>query len=89
MNIYEALEITVSSMLIVFAILLLLAGMVSLFRYIPEVERLTQKYRRKRKPKYIPFEKMNEDMQVAVLVATIKCQQDTKKDVYLKSIREI
>lgn len=86
----ETLQITISSMLIVFIVLVLLMFIVSLFKYIPEVERINANFkRRKKRPKYIPFEEMDEDMQVAVLVATINYQQKTKNDVVLKSVRKL
>lgn len=86
----EALSITISSMTIVFLILLLLTGLVYLFRFIPELESLTHKYnKRKRRKKYVTFNNMDEDMQAAVLVATIVCQKETGTDVELKSVRKI
>ncbi len=86
----ETLQITISSMLIVFIVLVLLMFIVSLFKYIPEVERINANFKRRKKHvKYIPFEEMDEDMQVAVLVATINYQQKTKNDVVLKSVRKL
>lgn len=88
-NLLETLEITISSMATVFLILLLLTGIVTLFKFIPEVESLTKKYNKKRKQKYVTFNQMDEDMQVAVLVATIKCKKDSNSDVVLKSVRKL
>lgn len=85
----EALEITVSSMFIVFLILILLAFIVSLFKYIPNIERITKKYNKKPKAEYFSFESMEEDMKVAVLVATVACKSDVKSDVELKSVRKL
>ena len=85
----ETLEITISSMLIVFMILLLLAGVVSLFKYIPDSATLTKKYKRKRNRKFVSFENLTEEMKVAVLMATICCKEEFKKDVVLKSIRKL
>jgi len=85
----ETFQITISSMLIVFLILLLLAGLVSLFKYITEAERLTQKYKKKRRQKYVSFDNMDEDMRVAVLVATVACKKESNSDVVLKSVRKL
>lgn len=84
----EALQITISCMLIVFFVLLILMGVVSLFKYIPEVK-LKNRKNTKKQSKYIPFDEMDEDMKVAALVATIECKEQTKKEVKLKSIRRI
>lgn len=35
------------------------------------------------------MEEMDEDMQIAVLIATIDYQNETKKDVRLKNVRKI
>jgi len=60
-----------------------------LFKYIPEVEGLSKKYGRKRKRKYVVFENMDEDMQVAVLVATVFCKKELNTDVVLKSVKRV
>lgn len=88
-DLIETLEITFSSMLIVFMILILLAFIIGLFRYIPEIERFTQKYKKRHKQKYISFESMDEDMKVAVLVATIVCKKELKSNVVLKSVHKV
>ena len=88
-NLAETLEITISSMFIVFLILILLAFIVSLFRFIPDIERLKQKHKKKRKQKYISFEDMDEDKRVAVLVATVVCKNNLQSDVVLKSVRKL
>lgn len=85
----ETLQITVMSMGIVFLVLVLLMLVVHLFKYIPNVESVNTKFRKRPKPKFVPFEEMDEDMQVAVLVATIDYQKKTKNDVQLKSVRKI
>ena len=84
----EALQITINCMLIVFFVLLILMGIVSLFKYIPEIKFLNKK-QNKKKSKYVPFNEMDEDMQVAALVATIEYKKETEKEVKLKSIRRI
>jgi len=85
----ETLKITISSMLIVFVVLLILMFMVSLFKYIPEVEAITKKYGKKNKRTYVNFENMDEDMKVAVLVATITCKQELQSDIVLKSVKQL
>lgn len=84
----EALQITINCMLIVFFVLLLLMGVVSLFKYIPEIK-LWNKKNTKKRQKYVPFDEMDDDMKVAALVATIHCKNETKGEVKLKSIRRI
>lgn len=85
----ETLQITIMSMGIVFLVLVLLMCVVYLFKYIPNIEHIDTKFRKRPKPTFTPFEEMDEDMQVAVLVATVDYQKKTKKDVKLKSIRKI
>lgn len=85
----ETLQITIMSMGIVFVVLIILMTIVYLFKYIPNVERINTKFRKRQKPTFIPFEEMDEDTQVAVLVATIDYQKKTKNDVQLKSVRKI
>lgn len=81
----EAVGITISSMAIVFTILIIIMFIIYLFKFIPspvedkQVEPL----------KSIPFEDMEEDMKVAVLVATIDYQKQTSNNVVLKSVRKI
>ena len=81
----ETLEITFSSMIIVFSILALIMAVIYLFKFLPEEKQdLIPK-----KKESIPFEEMDEDMKVAVLVATIECQNEYKKNVRLKSVKRI
>lgn len=88
-DLWETLEISISSMVIVFLVLIILMGIVSLFRFIPSEHRFTHKYDKKRRRKYIPFEEMDDDMKAAVLVATIEAKQNNDKDVELKSVRKL
>ena len=87
-NLAEALQITINCMLIVFIVLVILMGLVSLFKYLPETKIRTHSHKVK-KDKYVSFCEMDEDMKVAALVATIKYKEETKKEVKLKSIRRI
>lgn len=86
---YETLQITLISMLIVFSILILLSLIVSLFKYLPESKRITKKYKRKKKRSFVNFDKMDEDMRVAALIATIDYREEIKSEVRLKSIKRI
>lgn len=88
-SLLETIQISVSSLLIVFFVLIIIMFLVSLFQYIPDGGRITHKYKKHKKAKYVPFEEMDDDMQVAVLVATINYQQKTKNDVVLKSVRKL
>ncbi len=87
-NLLEALQITIICMLIVFTVLLILMGIVSLFKYLPQKE-IRQKISSKDNHKYVEFDEMDEDMKVAALVATINYKEKTTKEVKLKSIRRI
>jgi hypothetical protein len=87
-SIMDTLEITLVSMMIVFSILILLSIMVSLFKYLPNSERLNKKFKRKKRS-FVNFDKMDEDMQVAALVATIDYREEIKGEVRLKSIKRI
>lgn len=84
----DALQITINCMLIVFFVLLILMGVVSLFKYIPEIK-LWNKKNTKKRQKYVPFEDMDEDTKVAVLVATIHAKNETNNEMKLKSVRRI
>lgn len=87
MDLLYMLEITMSSMLIVFGILTLIMLIIMLFKFIPnEKEEVKEQAPAK---KSIPFESMDEDMKVAVLVATIECEKEYNKNVVLKSVRKI
>lgn len=85
---YEALQITITCMIIVFVVLVILMFLVSLFKYLPQTE-LRQKTKSPKRDKYVSFDDMDEDMKVAALVATINYKEETKKEVKLKSIRRI
>ena len=82
----ETLSITFISMLIVFGTLILIMGVIMLFRFLPQEDPTPVV---KKPVKYIPFEEMDEDMKVAVLVATIDAQQEYNQEVVLKSVRKI
>jgi Na+-transporting methylmalonyl-CoA/oxaloacetate decarboxylase gamma subunit len=87
-NLAEALQITINCMLIVFMVLVILMGLVSLFKYLPQTEIRTKSHKVK-KDKYVSFDEMDDDMKVAALVATINYKEQTNKEVKLKSIRRI
>ena len=77
-------------MLIVFMILALLTGIVWAFRFIPNADKIDTKYKKsKRRQKFVTFNNMDEDMRVAVLVATIVCKKENNTDVVLKSVRKL
>lgn len=84
----ETLEITIISMLIVFSILITLSLVVGLIKYLPNYDRINKKYKRKKRS-YVNFDKMDEDMQVAALIATIDYREEVKCEVRLKSIKRI
>lgn len=88
LSLMETLEITLISMFIVFSILILLSMVVGLFKYLPDWKRINKKYKRK-KSSFVNFEKMDDDMRVAALVATIDYREEIKKEVRLKSIKRI
>lgn len=87
-NLIEALQITINCMLIVFTVLLILMGLVSLFKFLPKTE-IRKRTHKSTKNKYVEFDKMDNDMKVAALVATIEYREETNKEVKLKSIRRI
>ncbi len=84
----EALDITLTSMVIVFSILLLLSLLLELFRFLPNSERINKKYKKKKRS-FVNFDKMDDDMRVAALVATIDYREEIGKEVRLKSIKRI
>lgn len=84
----ETLEVTIISMLIVFSILIILSIVVGLFKYLPKSDRINKKYKRKKRS-FVNFDKMDEDMQVAALIATIDYREQVKCEVRLKSIKRI
>jgi len=85
----ETLEITIISMVIVFSILILLSLVLSLFKYLPTSDRITKKYKRKKRRSFVNFDKMDEDMRVAALVATIDYREEVKMEVRLKSVKRV
>lgn len=87
-SLMETFEVTIISMVIVFSILLLLSLLLELFRFMPKSERINKKYKKKKRS-FVNFEKMDEDMQVAALVATIDYREEIGKEVRLKSIKRI
>ncbi len=89
LTLFETLEITIISMIIVFSILILLSFVLSLFKYLPTSERITKKYKRKKRRTFVNFGKMDEDMRVAALVATIDYREEVKMEVRLKSVKRV
>ena len=95
-SIVDALIITLVCMIIVFVMLALLWGIVTLFKFIP-----AKKEKAKAEKKVVsqpqqtarPALKMSdikdEDMMVAALVATIDYHEEIKEDVRVVSIKEI
>ncbi|MCK9536382.1 MAG: OadG family protein [Bacilli bacterium] len=87
-NFPEALLITLFSMSLVFLILLFLMFTISIFKYF--------KFTKEKSPtiseassKSVNWADMDEDMQVAALVATIDYNAETKQDTKLVSIKRI
>lgn len=74
-----AIETSLISITVVFIILGLLTLILIAFKYIPNSETKEQE---------VPFEDMDEDMQVAVLVATIDARRNNT-NMRLKSVRRI
>lgn len=78
-TIKQAIETSLISITVVFLILGLLTLVLLLFKYIPTGEK---------KEKVVSFEEMDEDMQVAVLVATIEARKNNT-NMRLKSVRRL
>ncbi|MFA6627493.1 MAG: OadG family transporter subunit [Bacilli bacterium] len=92
-NIKETLIIVISSMLLVFLILILLIGVIKLMGYLthlpskrPNATALPD-IQQKRIIK--SFDDLSEDEQAAVLVATIDFKETEHQDAALRSIQEI
>jgi|AntAceMinimDraft_16_1070373.scaffolds.fasta_scaffold752935_1 predicted Holliday junction resolvase-like endonuclease len=90
-SLVEALKIALNSIILLFIVLIVLMIVVSLFKYIPKVDALANKQKKKasHSHKYTAFDEMDEDMQVAVLTATICYKNEIKNDVKLKSVRKL
>lgn len=86
----DALKIAFNSIILLFIVLGVLMLIVFLFKFIPEVEIFAKKHKKKTDRKYRTFSEMDEDMQVAVLTATICYKNEVKDhDVKLKSVKKI
>ena len=95
LNFGEAVLISVICMVIVFAMLALLWGLVSLFKYIP-TKKAKEEAPKEEAPaalqqtESIKFEDIkDEDMMVAALVASIDYHNEIKKDVRVVSVKEL
>ncbi len=88
-SIVEALLIALNSIILLFVVLIILMLVVRFFKYIPKVVSLIDKLKRKVRHKYTAFDEMDEDMQVAVLTASICYKNEVKNDVKLKSVRKL
>ncbi len=84
----ETFSVTIISMVIVFSILLLLSLLLELFKFLPNSDRINKKYKKKKRS-FVNFDKMDDDMRVAALVATIDYREEIGKEVRLKSIKRI
>ena len=90
----QAALVTVVCMLIVFAMLALLWGIVALFKFIPTkkakaVEAAPVAAQPVARPSLKMSDITDEDMMVAALVATIDYHEEIKEDVRVVSIKEI
>lgn len=89
----EACLISLICILIVFGMLAILWGIVSLFKFIPAGKKKEELPAVKKAVVSKPTLKLedikDEDMMVAALVATIEYHNETKKDVHVVSIKEI
>ena len=90
-NFLEGLEISFFSIIIVFLLLGFVALSISLLKYIivietkPAIKKTNETVNKPLSLKDIE----DEDMMVAALVASIDYYNEIKKDVYVKSIKEI
>lgn len=89
----ESLLIALVCILIVFAMLALLWGIVALFRLLPKKQQKTEESRPvviSDNKKTLKLEDItDDDMMVAALVATIEYHNETGKDVKVTSIKEL
>ena len=95
-TIADAGLIAVVCILIVFGMLALLWGIVSLFKYIPSKQENAQPAKQEVKQPVVQQQKAftmddikDEDMMVAALVATIDYHNETKEDVRVVSVKQI
>jgi hypothetical protein len=88
-SLVEALKIAFNSIILLFIVLIVLMIVVSLFKYIPKADAFALRHIKNASHKYTAFDKMDEDMQVAVLTATICYKHEIKIDVKLKSVRKL
>jgi hypothetical protein len=94
LSIGETLLIALVCIIIVFLMLALLWGIVSLFRFLPKPkekvveEKTTPVKSLERKPISVEDIK-DEDMMVAALVASIEYRNEVKEDVRVVSIKEL
>ena len=95
-TIADAGLIAVVCIIIVFGMLALLWGIVSLFKYIPSKQENAQPAKQEVKQPVVQQQKAftmddikDEDMMVAALVATIDYHNETKEDVRVVSVKQI
>lgn len=87
----DALTITLICMLTVFIVLYLITMIIGLFKFI-QIKQVNKDEIKSEIPteKSLQIEDIkDEDMMVAAIVATIDYSNDTKKDIRLKSIKQI
>ena len=79
--------------LIVFVILtiiyLIVAGVNKIKALDDKEEQIEENTNAKTQERVLSMEEMDEDMQIAVLIATIDYQNETEKDVRIKNVRKI
>ena len=89
----QCLIIAAICMAIVFLMLMLLWGIVALFKFLPknkEKQAVVEENKASAPKEYISVEDIkDEDMMVAALVATIDYHDEVKEDVRVVSIKEI
>lgn len=95
MKLMESLQISFISMSIVFAILIILMGVLYLLRFLPgansekPVVKSPVVTNTKTGDKSVDFDKLDDDATAAVLAAIIDYSQDTKNQIKVKSVKQI
>ena len=95
LNIQQTLLISLVCMLIVFGMLAILWGIVSLFKILPQKEEKEEVKKASNKQTINQTEKIkmedikDDDMMVAAIVASIDYHNEIKKDVRVVSVKEL
>lgn len=93
LSIGQTLLIALVCIIIVFAMLALLWGIVSLFKFLPKPKEKVKKDKKPQANDVKPALKIedikDEDMMVAALVASIEYRNEVKEDVRVVSIKEL